>query len=720
MTALPDIAKIAELLGGDVAGAEVLAPGPNHGAGDRSLSVKPDKADREGFLTHSFAGDDWKECRAHVRKKLGLPEPAPEQQKKKTSGGKWTQLSEHIYRDQNSEPYLKVRKCRDEAGKKQYPQFHWNGNGWAKGKPSGPRIPYRLPELLSAPAPALVYLTEGEKDADAVAKLDFVSTSASGGAAAPWDAAQTPFFADRHVVILPDADGAGRKHAQKVAKAISGVAASVRILDLYPDRHDGADVSDFLVNDAAGVRLAQLAKDAPLWEPSSPASADTAADAELSATDIELAGLAKLSLVEYEKERKAAAERLGFRASTLDALVQAERDRIGGGDDGKQGRAIAFPEPEPWPGSVDGAALLDEISATLKRYVIMDEHARHSAALWIVHSYLLDCFMISPRLAVRSPLKRCGKTTLLDVLGCLVLRALPTANVSAAAVFRVVEGYRPTLLVDEADTFLAEADDLRGVLNSGHRRGGSVLRTVGDDHEVRAFATYAAVAIALIGNLPDTLADRSISVDLKRKLASETTESFRVDRVAHLEVLARKAARWAADNANQIAAADPELPSGLHSRAADNWRPLIAIADAAGGEWPKRVAGCGNAGGRGERDGFPGRASARRHPGHLRQARGEQGRPGGPDTVRGSGRRLGWHRGEAMGRTRQGAQAADPEPAGPAAQAVGHHVREHSHRRQGAQGLRLGALQGSLRALFGPRGGFRTAQRYKCRWHRHK
>ena len=113
---------------------------------------------------------------------------------------------------------------------------------------------------------------------------------------------------------------------------------------------------------------------------------------------------------------------------------------------------------------------------------------------------------------------------------------------------------------------------------------------MGDDHEPRSFATYAAVAIGIIGALPDTLADRSIPIDLKRKLASEVIESFRVDHVGHLEVLARKTARWAADNAGQIAAADPKMPAGVHSRAADNWRPLVAIAAAAGGEWPKRVA----------------------------------------------------------------------------------------------------------------------------------
>lgn len=114
--ALPPIAKIAELLGGDVQGGQVLCPGPAHGPGDRSLSVKLDPADREGFVTNSFANDDWKACRAHVRERLRLPELRPELQKK--TGGRWTPLGEYIYLDQNGERFLKVRKYRDEAGKK--------------------------------------------------------------------------------------------------------------------------------------------------------------------------------------------------------------------------------------------------------------------------------------------------------------------------------------------------------------------------------------------------------------------------------------------------------------------------------------------------------------------------------------------------------------------------------------------------------------------------
>ena len=201
---------------------------------------------------------------------------------------------------------------------------------------------------------------------------------------------------------------------------------------------------------------------------------------------------------------------------------------------------------------------------------------------------------------------------------------------TAAALFRVVEGYRPTLLVDEADTFLAEADELRGVLNSGHRKGGQVLRTVGDDHEPRSFSTFAAVAIAIIGNLPDTLADRSVTVDLKRRLPSETVESFRFDRVAHLDVLARQAARWAPDNA-------APLPRPTRTcRASTTGTPTIGPAARHCRRSRRRVAGAGARRGAGRaRSGGDDASLVELLLGDIRdtfsQAKEEQGRAGGSD-----------------------------------------------------------------------------------------
>jgi hypothetical protein len=208
--------------------------------------------------------------------------------------------------------------------------------------------------------------------------------------------------------------------------------------------------------------------------------------------DAELERLARLSPLEYGRARKEAAAALGdFPVGFLDAAVRAKRAELGldAEGDGKQGHAISFPEPEPWPDPVDGATLLDDLAKAVRKHVVMPDHAHDAVALWAVHTYLLDHAMITPRLAILSPVLRCGKTTLLDVLAALVYRPLPAANCSASSIFRVVEKHRPCLLIDEADSFLSANEELRGVLNSGHRRGGSVLRNVGDDHEPRAFAT---------------------------------------------------------------------------------------------------------------------------------------------------------------------------------------------------------------------------------------
>jgi Protein of unknown function (DUF3631) len=254
-----------------------------------------------------------------------------------------------------------------------------------------------------------------------------------------------------------------------------------------------------------------------------------------------------------------------------------------------QGHAIVLSEPEPSENPVDGAALLDEIVSAIQRYVVLPVHAACACACWVVHTFLAEHSLFSPRLSISSPTKGCGKTTLLDVLARLVLRPLLASNVTPAAVFRVIEKHKPCLLIDEADTFLGVNDELRGILNSGHRKGGAVLRVTGDDLEPRQFATFAPCGIALIGTLPPTLADRSIPVELNRRRPNEPVESFRPDRAGQLDALARQVARWARDNAIAVAAVDPEMPEEVTNRARDNWRVLKAIAIVAGGNWPEHI-----------------------------------------------------------------------------------------------------------------------------------
>jgi putative DNA primase/helicase len=251
---------------------------------------------------------------------------------------------------------------------------------------------------------------------------------------------------------------------------------------------------------------------------------------------------------------------------------------------------LTLSDPEPWDDDVDGAELLSGLQTVLETYLALPDGASTALTLWTVHSHAHEASTVSPIMAITSPQQRCGKTTLPFLLGALTPRPLTASNITGPALFRAVECYRPTLLVDEADSFVRDQEGLRGILNSGHHRGGAyVVRTVGDDHEPKPFSTWAPKAIALIGKLPDTLADRGIEIAMRRRGNADRIERLRLDRLSELEPLRRRCWTWAQGNLERLRTADPDIPSGLHDRAADNWRPLLAISDRAGGAWPERA-----------------------------------------------------------------------------------------------------------------------------------
>ncbi|TFG86303.1 MAG: DUF3631 domain-containing protein, partial [Hyphomicrobiales bacterium] len=300
--------------------------------------------------------------------------------------------------------------------------------------------------------------------------------------------------------------------------------------------------------------------------------------------------LAKLSHFEYDRKRQAEADRLGVRVSTLDAEVERHRTRSA-----EDVPAEMFTADDPWPDPVDGGELLDSLCATLDRFVrFSSPEARDATAIWTVFAHAHDAAMISPILAIESPEKRCGKTTLLSTVALLVPRALSAVNCSPSVIFRAIEKYQPTILIDEADTFLRDDGDLRGIINGGHNRlTAFVMRNVevAGDYEPRQFRVWTPKCISLIGDLADTLQDRSIVINMRRKLSNESVDRFRADRVTWAGDLRRKAARWASDNLNRLKDADPDITTELHDRAADNWRTMLAIADLCGwGDRARRAA----------------------------------------------------------------------------------------------------------------------------------
>ena len=281
--------QVAQALSGEIRNGEVLAPGPSHSDRDRSLSVRLDDAAPDGFITHSFAGDDPIACRDHVRSKLGLQPFSP----KAAKGGWGEEQARYIYKTAAGEKYLLVRKFVDADGKKQFPPSHWDGAQWANGKPKGDKIPYRLPEFLAAAPSAPVFIVEGEKDADNLAKLSFAATCNSEGAG-KWTRDLNKHFRGRNVIILPDNDLPGRAHAESVAASLQGIAASIRIVEL-PDLPPKGDVSDWLLRDPSGARLVRECDRAPLWEPGQKDKAT-------------IASLAAMKKLDYGRARKGEAK----------------------------------------------------------------------------------------------------------------------------------------------------------------------------------------------------------------------------------------------------------------------------------------------------------------------------------------------------------------------------------------------------------------------------
>lgn len=245
---------------------------------------------------------------------------------------------------------------------------------------------------------------------------------------------------------------------------------------------------------------------------------------------------------------------------------------------------------------VEGVALLNDVVALLRRYVVLNAHAAIAVALWVVHTHAMEAAETTPYLHITSPEKRSGKSRLLEVLSLLVARPWPTSRVTASVLMRKLAKGMPTLLLDESDAAFGGEREyreaLRALLDAGWRRGGAATISVKKrgDWEPQDFPVFGPKAIAGIGKLPDTVADRSIPIVLKRRAPNEKVERFRWREASEAAgPLRERLEQWPSANLETLTEARPQIPTGLDDRATDGWEPLLAIADAIGGDWPQRA-----------------------------------------------------------------------------------------------------------------------------------
>jgi Protein of unknown function (DUF3631) len=295
-----------------------------------------------------------------------------------------------------------------------------------------------------------------------------------------------------------------------------------------------------------------------------------------------IAALARKDHTEYDRLRTEVAETLGIRVSTLDDKVEAlraERTAV---------RGVIFPPFEPSSSPVDGNALLTSVSSRIRRHIVASEHLFTAATLWTGFAWTHDAYAHSPLLLATSKEPNSGKTTLVELLKLLVPRGLSAVDMTGPTLFRFIEKFNPTFVLDEADTLFRENEQLRVLFNSGWTRGSGVPRINPDTLEPEVFSTFAPKIIGMKGRkLPDTTLGRAIVLEMERKLRGDTVEDFEHLDDAELLMLRGQFARWAADNMKSLRRARPAVPEGFYNRVACNWRPLLAVADRAGGDWPE-------------------------------------------------------------------------------------------------------------------------------------
>ncbi len=247
----------------------------------------------------------------------------------------------------------------------------------------------------------------------------------------------------------------------------------------------------------------------------------------------------------------------------------------------------------------EGSAVLYRVHQFLRQFVAYpSEHAQLAHALWIVHTHLMDCWESTPRIAFLSPEPGSGKTRALEVSELLVPRPVEAINATPAYLFRKVsdpEGL-PTILFDEIDTLFGarakENEEIRGILNAGHRRGAMAGRCVvkGKVIETEELPAYCAVALAGLGNLPDTILSRSVIIRMRRRAPHEQVEPYRRRVHAPLgHALRDRLALWCDGIRDILDGMYPLMPAEVTDRAADVWEPLLMVAEAAGESWPERA-----------------------------------------------------------------------------------------------------------------------------------
>jgi hypothetical protein len=446
-------------------------------------------------------------------------------------------------------------------------------------------VPYRLPELLEAIAAGHpVLIVEGEAKADLLWSWNVAATCCVGGAK-KWKAEHSEYLRGADVYLLPDNDNAGWEHIHKVGALLSATAKTIRVLSL-PGLPPKGDIIDWAKAGGTREQLDALLAEAPVWTlPSKQVDDLNKEKAAQSETEL-LDALAKMPKgIEFDRERKRLAGAFDVRPSAIDAEIEARQAEAE-----TEALLHGWWFVAPWPEPVDGDALIRDIIRKLQKHVALSFENALAITLWIMLAWVHDEVAIhSPLLVVSSAEPDSGKSTTLAIIAFLVPRAISTVDISRGALYRAVQRWGPSFVIDEFDNVLdaktdSDKSELRSVINSGHTRGQGVLRCVTDDHTPEMFSTFAPKALGMVGRkMPSTTLSRCVVAELRRATKSEQNKKFEHSDDSELANLRSRLRRWSMDSADALRDAKPSMPDGFENRKADNWRLQFKIADLCSG-----------------------------------------------------------------------------------------------------------------------------------------
>jgi putative DNA primase/helicase len=320
----------------------------------------------------------------------------------------------------------------------------------------------------------------------------------------------------------------------------------------------------------------------------------SAAPAKLS-LDGEIEKLSRLPDLDYARVRKAEAKRLGIQVSLLDKEVRKHKASASPPESDWDDVSTAPAEHE----EVDLADTLDGIVKELKRYVVASDSDLATMALWCCHAHLvhhrLVKLTVSPRLGIQARDYGSGKTVTLECIGCLVPNATMASNITASNLFRTIAAEHPTLLLDEVHLLLHSNrnPDLLQIMNASHRRKSAKIRSSeplpNGGWQPVEYDVWCTMVLASVCELPRDQQERSVVINLSKALGEDVPEHLEDGTSPELELLYTKLVVWAADLEELPRPPMPEILRRQHGRIGDNWRPLLAVAQIAGEQWPQRA-----------------------------------------------------------------------------------------------------------------------------------